>query len=113
MPGAPRGFQLGQFDTFTPGTELKLKKNPDCVVCGPNPTITKLVDYEAFCGIAPEAAASAASGVPEISVEELKAMRDRREDFVLVDVREPHEIEMAVPLSPDEVMRKRIARSEP
>jgi adenylyltransferase/sulfurtransferase len=74
--------------------ELKLRKNPDCVICGKNPTVTQLVDYEAFCGIEPEAAASAASGVPEISVEELKAMRDRREDFVLVDVREPHEIEI-------------------
>ena len=74
--------------------ELKLRKNPDCVICGKNPTVTKLVDYEAFCGIEPEAAVTAASGVPEISVEELKAMRDRREDFVLVDVREPHEIEI-------------------
>jgi adenylyltransferase/sulfurtransferase len=74
--------------------ELKLRKNPDCVICGKNPTVTKLVDYEAFCGIVPEAAVAAANGVPEISVEELKAMRDRREDFVLVDVREPHEIEI-------------------
>jgi sulfur-carrier protein adenylyltransferase/sulfurtransferase len=78
--------------------ELKLRKNPDCVICGKNPTVTKLVDYEAFCGIEPEAAASATNGVPEISVEELKAMRDRHEDFVLVDVREPHEIEIcAIP----------------
>src|SRR6202140_4850019 len=59
--------------------ELKLRKNPECVICGQNLTVTKLVDYEAFCGLEPEAAASAASGVPEISVEELKAMRDRRE----------------------------------
>ena len=73
--------------------ELKLRKNPDCVICGNNPTVTKLVDYEAFCGIVPEAA-SAGTGVPEISVEELKALRDRREAFVLVDVREPHEIEI-------------------
>jgi len=74
--------------------ELKLKKNPDCVVCGPNPTVTRLIDYEAFCGIAPETAA-AAPGIPEISVEELKSLRDRRADFVLVDVREPHEIEIS------------------
>jgi adenylyltransferase/sulfurtransferase len=75
--------------------ELKLRKNPDCVLCGPNPSVTRLVDYEAFCGIEPEAAAgTAAGGVPEITVEELKAMRDRREDFVLVDVREPHELEI-------------------
>ena len=73
--------------------ELKLRKNPDCVVCGPNPTVTRLIDYEQFCGIPQEAAiaAASASGMPEISVQDLKAMRDRREDFVLVDVREPHE----------------------
>jgi adenylyltransferase/sulfurtransferase len=72
--------------------ELKLRKNPDCVVCGPNPTVRKLVDYEAFCGIPQAAAAEAqSSAVPEITVEELKALRDRGEDFVLVDVREPHE----------------------
>jgi molybdopterin/thiamine biosynthesis adenylyltransferase/rhodanese-related sulfurtransferase/molybdopterin converting factor small subunit len=70
--------------------ELKLRKNPDCVICGPRPTVTKLVDYEAFCGVEPEAAAGA--GVPEISVEDFKTMRDHRQDFVLVDVREPHEV---------------------
>jgi adenylyltransferase/sulfurtransferase len=73
--------------------ELKLRKNPDCVICGPNPTVTKLVDYVAFCGI-PQLAAEAsmtAGRIPEITVQELKAMRDRGEDFVLVDVREPHE----------------------
>jgi molybdopterin/thiamine biosynthesis adenylyltransferase/rhodanese-related sulfurtransferase/molybdopterin converting factor small subunit len=74
--------------------ELKLRKNPDCVICGSRPTVTKLVDYEAFCGIEPVAAVSGAGGIPEITVEELKAMRDRREDFVLVDVREPHELEI-------------------
>ncbi len=74
--------------------ELKLRKNPDCVVCGPSPTVTKLIDYEAFCGIVPEAAAGAAvaaAAVPEITVEELKARRDRGAATVLVDVREPHE----------------------
>ncbi len=73
--------------------ELKLRKNPHCVVCGPNPTVTRLIDYEQFCGIPQEAAIAAASatGIPEISVQDLKGMRDRREDFVLVDVREPHE----------------------
>src|SRR5215510_6988950 len=65
--------------------ELKLRKNPDCVVCGPHPTVTRLIDYEAFCGILPETAA-AAPGIPEISVEELKTLRDRGTDFVLVDV---------------------------
>src|SRR6185503_19591322 len=64
-----------------------------CVICGPNPTITKLVDYEAFCGIPQAEASMAAAGrIPEVTVQELKAMRDRGDDFVLVDVREPHEI---------------------
>ena len=71
--------------------ELKLRKNPECVICGPRPTVTKLVDYEAFCGIAPEAE-SAAPGVPEIGVEELHAMLERGDDLVLIDVREPHEV---------------------
>jgi len=71
--------------------ELKLRKNPECIVCGPNPTVTRLIDYEAFCGI--EAAATAGGGgVPEVSVEELAEMRRRGDDFVLVDVREPHEV---------------------
>ncbi len=80
--------------------ELKLRKNPECVICGPRPTITKLVDYEAFCGIGPEAAASAA-GVPEIGVEELQAMFERGDDLVLIDVREPHEV--AICAFPDSV----------
>jgi molybdopterin/thiamine biosynthesis adenylyltransferase/rhodanese-related sulfurtransferase/molybdopterin converting factor small subunit len=71
--------------------ELKLRKNPDCVICGPNPTVTKLIDYEAFCGIGPQEAPAASSGVPEISVQDLQRMRQEKQDFVLVDVREPHE----------------------
>ncbi len=72
--------------------ELKLRKNPECVICGPKPSITKLIDYEAFCGVRPEAAAAQGTGIPEVTVEEFKAMRNRGEDFVLVDVREPHEV---------------------
>jgi len=81
--------------------ELKVKKNPDCVVCGPRPTVTRLIDYEAFCGEASAAGGSAQGPlvsspamfgrVPEISVEDLKAMRDRGDRLVLVDVREAHE----------------------
>jgi molybdopterin/thiamine biosynthesis adenylyltransferase/rhodanese-related sulfurtransferase len=77
--------------------ELKIRKNPDCAVCGPNPTVTKLIDYEVFCGepaasAAPVLSSSAMFGrVPEVSVEDLKAMRDRGDRFVLVDVREAHE----------------------
>src|SRR6266508_978011 len=80
--------------------ELRLRKNPECVICGPNPTITKLVDYEAFCGVEPVAAAAAA-GVPEIGVEELQAMFERGDDLVLIDVREPHEV--AICAFPDSV----------
>ena len=71
--------------------ELKLRKNPDCVVCGPSPTVTKLIDYEAFCGIGPAEAPAAAMGIPEISVQDLQRLRQEKADFVLVDVREPHE----------------------
>jgi adenylyltransferase/sulfurtransferase len=71
--------------------ELKLRKNPDCVICGPNPTLTKLIDYEAFCGIGPQEEPAAASGIPEITVQDLQRLRQEKADFVLVDVREPHE----------------------
>jgi adenylyltransferase/sulfurtransferase len=75
--------------------ELKVRKNPDCAICGPRPTVTRLIDYEAFCGVG---AASAGSGIVpamhpggEVTVEELKAIRDRGDAIVLVDVREPRE----------------------
>jgi adenylyltransferase/sulfurtransferase len=71
--------------------ELKLRKNPECVVCGPNPTVTKLIDYEEFCGVRQEDPMSREAAIPAITVQELRDMRDRGEDFVLVDVREPHE----------------------
>jgi adenylyltransferase/sulfurtransferase len=70
--------------------ELKLKKNPECPVCGERRTITELIDYDEFCGIRGEEA-PVEQGVPEITVEELKRRRDGGEDLVLVDVREPHE----------------------
>jgi adenylyltransferase/sulfurtransferase len=76
--------------------ELKIRKNPDCVVCGPRPTVTRLIDYEAFCagGAKPVpvvASAKMFGHVPEVTVDELKAMRERGDSFVLVDVREPRE----------------------
>ena len=74
--------------------ELKLRKNPDCVVCGTHPTVTKLIDYEEFCGIRGEEKPVNKCAVPEISVEELKRRLDAKEDFVLVDVREPHEYQI-------------------
>jgi molybdopterin/thiamine biosynthesis adenylyltransferase/rhodanese-related sulfurtransferase/molybdopterin converting factor small subunit len=74
--------------------ELKLKKNPDCPVCGEHRTITKLIDYHQFCGVPQQAAAPVQESKVnegEIDVTEVKAKMDRGEDFVLIDVREPHE----------------------
>ncbi len=75
--------------------EYKLRRDPKCPVCGENPTITELIDYDVFCGI-PQAAAAekAEEPVPEISVTDLKARLDRKENFVLLDVREPFEYEI-------------------
>jgi adenylyltransferase/sulfurtransferase len=73
--------------------ELKLRKNPDCVVCGTHPTVTKLIDYEEFCGLRGQEK-PVSNSVPEISVEELKQRLDAKEDLVIVDVREPHEYQI-------------------
>jgi adenylyltransferase/sulfurtransferase len=70
---------------------LKVKRNPACPVCGDKPTITAPIDYEAFCGLKEKPA----DMIPEITVEELKAKLDKKEKFVLLDVREPHEYEIA------------------
>jgi len=76
--------------------EFKIRKDPKCPVCSANPTITELIDYEVFCGI-PQAQAEeeAEPPVPEISVEELKARQDSGSPFVLLDVREPFEYDIA------------------
>lgn len=71
--------------------ELKLRKNPDCVVCGTKPTVTKLIDYEQFCGLRGEEKPVNQNTVPEISVEDLKKKLDAKEDVFILDVREPHE----------------------
>ena len=72
---------------------VKVRKDPECAVCGKNPTVTELIDYEAFCGTISEEAAEAAKD-STISVRELKEMIDAGEDFLLVDVREPNEYEI-------------------
>jgi sulfur-carrier protein adenylyltransferase/sulfurtransferase len=74
--------------------ELKLKKNPDCPLCGTNPTITKLIDYEEFCGIRGEEAPAPITQVPEITPRELKERLDRGDDLFVLDVREPHEYQI-------------------
>jgi sulfur-carrier protein adenylyltransferase/sulfurtransferase len=76
---------------------IKIRKDPECAVCGKNPTVTELIDYEAFCGSISQEAADAARD-STISVKQLKEMLDARErgeqDFLLVDVREPGEYEI-------------------
>jgi sulfur-carrier protein adenylyltransferase/sulfurtransferase len=77
--------------------ELKLRKNPDCPVCGTHPTVTKLIDYEQFCGIQPPAApdATLVNGIDQIAVTAFKQQRDAGKDYFLLDVREPHEFKIA------------------
>jgi molybdopterin/thiamine biosynthesis adenylyltransferase/rhodanese-related sulfurtransferase len=87
---------------------LKLRKNPDCPVCGTHPTVTELIDYDQFCGIEKPTSvgplevahdkavgdAAVVDGIPQISVEELKRRLDAKEDVFVLDVREPHEYQI-------------------
>src|SRR5207302_5760129 len=73
--------------------ELKLRKNPDCPACGKHPTVTKLIDYNEFCGIRGEEKPVETS-VPEMQVEELKRRLDAGDDIFVLDVREPHEYQI-------------------
>ena len=75
--------------------EMKLRKDPGCPICGENPTVTELIDYEEFCGIPQANAAEEKNGVPEITVQDLKAKMDNGEGINVLDVREPHEYEVA------------------
>jgi adenylyltransferase/sulfurtransferase len=105
---------------------LKLRKNPDCPVCGTNPTVTALIDYDQFCGVPKPAAVEplevardkavgdlpVVDGIPQISVEALKAKLDAKEDIFVLDVREPHEYPIAnlgAPLIPVGSLPGRIA----
>lgn len=87
---------------------LKLRKNPDCPVCGTHPTVTELIDYDQFCGIPKPSEAgplevardlnvsgAVVDGIPQITVQELKRKQDAHENFFLLDVREPHEVPIA------------------
>src|ERR1700675_4344244 len=73
--------------------ELKLRKNPDCPVCGTHPTVTKLIDYNEFCGIRGEEK-PVETLTADIQVEELKKRLDAGEDLFVLDVREPHEYQI-------------------
>ena len=72
---------------------VKVRKDPECPVCGKNPTITELIDYEEFCGVVSEDAQQAAAG-STISARQLKDMLDNGDNIFLVDVREPNEYEI-------------------
>jgi sulfur-carrier protein adenylyltransferase/sulfurtransferase len=75
--------------------ELRVRKNPECPVCGTNPTVKELIDYNQFCGIrGEEAEAPASAKIPEIQPEELKRRLDAGEDIYVLDVREPHEYQI-------------------
>jgi adenylyltransferase/sulfurtransferase len=76
---------------------VNIRKDPNCALCGPNPTVTGLIDYDAFCGSISDEAAEAAVG-STITATDLKTMLDKREagetDFMLIDVREPGEYDI-------------------
>jgi adenylyltransferase/sulfurtransferase len=94
--------------------EFKIRRNPKCPVCGDRPTITKLIDYDAFCGIRGQEAPAPAQGTScDISVEELKAKIERKEPVFILDVRNVPEYQICrlpnstlIPL-PDLPMRVR------
>jgi adenylyltransferase/sulfurtransferase len=88
--GAPLVGRLLLYDALAMRfRELKLRKNPECPVCGDHPTITKLIDYEQFCGILKPVTTEG-----DIDPIEVKAKIDRGDNFVLIDVREPHEYQI-------------------
>ncbi len=100
--------------------ELRLRRNPECPVCGDHPTVTKLIDYEQFCGIPaapPPPPAGGALAMGEIDAKGLKAKMDSGSKFVLVDVREPHEFQIGrIPgsvLIPLGELPKRLAELNP
>jgi adenylyltransferase/sulfurtransferase len=102
--------------------ELKLRKNPECPICGDHRTITNLIDYHQFCGVpqqAPQETARQEAKVTEseIEVTEVKEKLDRGDDFVLIDVREPHEYQIcnipAAKLIPLGEVAKRLGELDP
>jgi len=77
--------------------KLKVRKDPNCALCGENATVTELIDYDAFCGAVSDEAAEAAAGstISVVQLEHMLKERDNGErDFVLIDVREPNEAEI-------------------
>jgi sulfur-carrier protein adenylyltransferase/sulfurtransferase len=94
--GEPLIGRLLLYDALTMRfREMKLRKDPGCPVCGENPTVTELIDYQEFCGIPQAQQADQADEVPEITVRELKEKLDNGQNVSVLDVREPHEYEVA------------------
>jgi rhodanese-related sulfurtransferase len=92
--GEPLSGRLMIYDALEMSYKtVKINKDPECAVCGKNPTVTELIDYEAFCGAVSEEAEAAVVG-STISAKDLKGMLDRGEDVFVVDVREPNEYEI-------------------
>jgi adenylyltransferase/sulfurtransferase len=73
---------------------VKLKRNPDCPVCGDHPTIKELIDYEQFCGVGRGEEGAGEATAFDVSPQEAKALLERDPNAVLLDVREPHEYEI-------------------
>jgi len=97
--------------------EVKLRRDPQCPICGEHPTIRELIDYEQFCGIAPEPAA-AETNPDEVTVQDMKrALEDRSLGIEVIDVREPDEYEIArvngVPLLPLSQLEQRFTELDP
>jgi sulfur-carrier protein adenylyltransferase/sulfurtransferase len=97
--------------------ELKLRKDPKCPVCGPNPTVTQLIDYEVFCGIQPEPA-TPGSNPDEVTVHDMKKALDTPSLGIrVIDVREPDEHQIAhvkgVPLHPLSTLPQRFTDLDP
>jgi adenylyltransferase/sulfurtransferase len=97
--------------------ELKLRKDPKCPICGENPTIKKLIDYEQFCGIVPQSATPDASP-DEVTVHEMKkALDDPKLGIRVIDVRDPDEYQIAhingVPQIPLDTLPRRFTELDP
>ncbi len=72
--------------------EMKVRKSPGCPICGPNPSIRELIDYQRFCGVVPTAAANHVEAIDEITAIELKGLLKRPERPLVLDVRNPEEV---------------------
>jgi len=97
--------------------EVKLRRDPQCPICGDNPTIKELIDYQQFCGIAPESA-TPDENPDEVTVQEMKrALSDPKLGIRVIDVREPDEYQIArvegVPLVPLSELGRRFTELDP